>query len=138
MTQLDKHFTNLSRSYNDLRTTDPEPVRYLQEKLRDWKTVYGADIGCGGGRYDLLLLELVPGLSLICADANEAMLEETVRLLESHGHKNFCMQRLDVSAMALPQNSLDFVMTFNAIHHFDPVPTDYYPSMQLNDALIAL
>lgn len=121
MTQIEKHFTNLSRSYNGLRTTDLEPVRYVQEKLRDRKAVYGADIGCGGGRYDLMLLELVPGLSLICADANEAMLEETVRLLESNGHMNFCTQRSDASAMALPQNSLDFITTFNAIHHFDPV-----------------
>ncbi|MCZ6875977.1 MAG: class I SAM-dependent methyltransferase [bacterium] len=121
MPRLDEHFTNLSRSYNDLRTTDPEPVRYIQGKLRDRKKICGADIGCGGGRYDLLLLERVPGLSLICADVNEAILEETARFLESHGHKNIHTRKMDASAMPFPQNSLDFAMTFNAIHHFDPV-----------------
>ncbi len=121
MVRLDEHFTNISRSYNDLRTTDPDPVRYIQEKLRDRTTISGADIGCGGGRYDLLLLEALPELSLICADVNEAMLEETARLLEGHGHKNFCTRRMEAPTMPLPQNSLDFVMTFNAIHHFDPV-----------------
>ena len=121
MTLLDRHFTNISQSYNDLRTTDPEPVRYIQEKLRDKQTIHGADIGCGGGRYDLLMLELVPGLTLTCADVNEAMLEETVRFLESHGHTNFGTRLLEASAIPFPSKSLDFVMTFNAIHHFDPV-----------------
>ena len=121
MTLLDDHFTNISRTYNELRTTDPEPVRYIQEQLRYRQTIHGADIGCGGGRYDLLMLELVPGLALICADANEAMLAETVRLLESHGHENFGTRLLDASALPFPRKSLDFVMTFNAIHHFDPV-----------------
>ena len=121
MTLLDDHFTSISRLYNELRTTDPEPVRYIQEKFRDGQTIHGADIGCGGGRYDLLMLELVPGLSLICADVNEAMLEEAVRLLESHGHKNFRTRLLEASATPFPSKSLDFVMTFNAIHHFDPV-----------------
>ena len=121
MGRLDEHFTNISRSYNDLRTTDPDPVRYIQEKLGARTTINGADIGCGGGRYDLLLLEVLPELSLTCTDVNEAMLEEPARLLEGHGHKNFCTRRMDVSAMLFPQNSLDFVMTFNAIHHFDPV-----------------
>ncbi len=57
MVRLDEHFTNISRSYNDLRTMDPDPVWYIQEKLRDRTAISGADIGCGGGRYDLLLLE---------------------------------------------------------------------------------
>ena len=58
MVRLDEHFTNISRSYNDLRTTDLDPVRYIQEKLRDRTTISGADIGCGGGRYDLLLFAI--------------------------------------------------------------------------------
>lgn len=133
MTLLEKHFTNLSRSYNDLRTTDPEPVRYVREKLRGRKTVYGADIGCGGGRYDLLLMELMPGLSLICVDANEAMLKETGRLLLSNGHMDFRTLQMNASVMVLPRDSLDFITAFNAIHHFDPVDFLQQASSSLKD-----
>ena len=31
------HFSNLSASYNDVRTTDHEPVLYIKKKLRGFK-----------------------------------------------------------------------------------------------------
>jgi ubiquinone/menaquinone biosynthesis C-methylase UbiE len=69
----------------------------------------------------LLLLQHLPGLHLTCADVNGAMVEETARYLKSHGQSNFVAQRIDASDLRLPDGALDCVVTFNAIHHFDPV-----------------
>ena len=116
-----EHFARLSTAYNDVRTTDSEPVLYIRDKLQDRESIRGADIGCGGGRYDLLLLKHLPRLHLICSDVNEAMVEETARYLKDHGQNNFTAQRLDASNLRLGDNALDCILTFNAIHHFDPV-----------------
>ena len=121
MNNMYDHFSNLSTSYNDLRTTDHEPILFVGEKLAGNDKILGADIGCGGGRYDLLLLQNLPGLHLICGDINDAMLEETSRYLKSHNQENFSVHRGDASDLQLPDNELDFIITFNAIHHFDPV-----------------
>ena len=121
MSRVYDHFAKLSTSYNELRTTDVEPVLYIREKLKGRREVRAADIGCGGGRYDLLLLQYLPELHLICTDVNEAMVEETARYLKKHGQSNFVVQRVDASDLRLPDEALDCILTFNAIHHFDPV-----------------
>jgi SAM-dependent methyltransferase len=121
MKRMFDHFENISTAYNELRTTDLEPILYIREKMHNKNHVRGADIGCGGGRYDLLLLQQVPGLYLICGDVNVAMVEETSRFLEEQGQKNFGTCVIDASNLNLSENTLDFVTTFNAIHHFDPV-----------------
>ncbi len=115
------HFRNLSCNYNELRTTDLEPIMFICEKLQNWNNHKGADIGCGAGRYDLLLLKHLSDLHLICVDVNEAMIKETTCYLEEHGQKNFSAHSVDASDLQLPQGTLDFVSTFNAIHHFEPV-----------------
>jgi len=115
------HFENLSCFYNELRTTDLEPIMFICEKLQNRGNLKGADIGCGGGRYDLLLLKHLPELQLICGDVNEAMIRETACYLENYGQKNFSAYCLDASDLKLPKGALDFVATFNAIHHFEPV-----------------
>jgi SAM-dependent methyltransferase len=116
-----KHFRNLSCFYNELRTTDLEPIIFICKKLQNRSNLKGADIGCGGGRYDLLLLKHLPELQLICADVNEAMISETNCYLKGHGQKNFSAHCIDASNLQLPKEALDFVSTFNAIHHFKPV-----------------
>jgi SAM-dependent methyltransferase len=121
MSRMNEHFSKLSACYNELRTTDVEPVLYVRERLQGQGEIRAADIGCGAGRYDLLLLQHLPGVHLTCADVNGAMVEETARYLKSHGQSNFVAQRIDASDMRLPDGTLDCVVTFNAIHHFDPV-----------------
>ncbi len=122
MSCMHEHFSELSASYNELRTTDIEPALYVCERLQDEGEIRAADIGCGAGRYDLFLLQHLPGLHLTCADINGAMVEETARYLKSHGQGNFVAQRIDASDLRLPDGTLDCIVTFNAIHHFDPVP----------------
>ena len=118
---MHEHFENLSCFYNELRTTDLEPIIFIRTKLQNRSNLKGADIGCGGGRYDLLLLKHLPELQLICGDLNEAMISETTCYLEGHGQKNFSTHCIDAADLQLPKGALDFVSTFNAIHHFEPV-----------------
>ena len=115
------HFQNLSSFYNELRITDLEPIIFICKKLQNRSNLKGADIGCGGGRYDLLLLKHLPELNLICGDVNEAMIRETNSYLKCHGQKNFSAHCIDASDLKLPKGALDFLSTFNAIHHFEPV-----------------
>lgn len=121
MGRMHEHFTQIAASYNELRTTDLEPIRYIQEKLQGRTSLRAADIGCGGGRYDLHLLQSLPGLHLTCVDINEAMLEETARFLKSHGQDNFDLLRADGRELRLADKSLDCILTFNTIHHLDPL-----------------
>jgi ubiquinone/menaquinone biosynthesis C-methylase UbiE len=121
MNKMYYHFQNLSSFYNKLRTTDLEPIIFICKKLQNRSNLKGADIGCGGGRYDLLLLKHLPKLHLICGDINEAMIKETTSYLEQHGQKNFTTHFIDASNLQLPEGALDFVSSFNAIHHFEPV-----------------
>ncbi len=121
MSRMHEHFSELSVSYNELRTTDLEPVLYVRERLQGQGEIRAADIGCGAGRYDLLLLQHLPGLHLICADVNGAMVEETARYLKRHGQSKFVAHHIDASDLRMPDGTLDCVVTFNAIHHFDPV-----------------
>ncbi|MCP4696419.1 MAG: class I SAM-dependent methyltransferase [Gammaproteobacteria bacterium] len=119
--EMYRHFENVSASYNALRTTDEEPIQYIRDQMRNEAGIQGADIGCGGGRYDLLLLQNIPDLHLICSDVNEAMVQEAAAYLDKHGQKNFSVQTSVASDLRLADKGLNFICTFNAIHHFDPV-----------------
>ncbi len=118
--QMYGHFAKVAGCYNKIRTTDPGPVSYIRHKLKDKKSIWAVDIGCGGGRYDLLLFRQLPGLHLICNDVNESMVAETARYLEDRGVTAFSTVQSDISNLQLTDGSLDCILTFNAIHHFDP------------------
>lgn len=118
MHNITQHFSKISASYNELRTTDQEPIDYIKDKLRGIKNAQGADIGCGSGRYDLLMLQKIPDLHLTCADVNEAMVDEARKYLKSHGQSNFIAKPMNAENIDISPGSLDFVSSFNAIHHF--------------------
>ncbi len=115
------HFSKVAPTYNEIRTTDPEPILYIKERLIDRDLIQAIDIGCGSGRYDLLLCNTISGIELICSDVNESMIMETNRYLKSHGVENFSTLHGDISMLELEYESMDCVLTFNAIHHFEPV-----------------
>lgn len=119
---MDSHFEGIASVYRQVRTTDLEPIRLIRERLRGLDRVEGADIGCGDGRYDLLLFEHLPGLQLTCVDASRAMLDAATAHLEENGIADFDIVQSNVSKLELPEGAFDCVFTFNAIHHFD-VPT---------------
>ncbi|GAG43020.1 unnamed protein product, partial [marine sediment metagenome] len=68
------HFSRIANGYRDLRTTDSESIAFVAKELRKLAWVEAADIGCGAGRYDLLLYKyLGDKLRLACVDANNDM-----------------------------------------------------------------
>ncbi len=119
--QMHEHFSKISTSYNIMRSTDVDPILYIREKVKHKETVKAVDVGCGGGRYCLLMFQYIPGLHLTCTDVNISMITETSRYLKRHGVENFSTLQVDISDLHLPDGSMDCVFTFNAIHHFDPI-----------------
>lgn len=119
LSDMDRHFTEVSSVYRDVRTTDREPIDWIARKLEDLPQPKGADIGCGAGRYDLLMFKTIPGLHLTCVDANSAMLKETSGLLAANWIDAFEVRQATVEDLKLESGAYDFVTSFNAVHHFD-------------------
>ncbi len=116
---MDRHFTEVSSVYRNVRTTDREPVERIAKELGGLPRPTGVDIGCGAGRYDLLMFETIPGLYLTCIDANPAMLEQVHGLLAANGIDAFDTRQAMVDDLELEAGAYDFVCSFNAVHHFD-------------------
>ena len=112
------HFSRVASRYREVRTTDWEPVAFIAETLKHLPRVKAADVGCGDGRYDLLLLRSLNNLHLTCIDINEFMLREVKDYLRSHQTSNFTTLVGNADDLPLEANSMDCIFTFNAIHHF--------------------
>lgn len=113
------HFSNVSAEYRDIRTTDVEPIAFIRETLGKYSKVDAADVGCGTGRYDLLLFKYINNLNLTCIDINNHMLKEVSNYLRRNGYGNVKTIRANADDIPLDNNSMDCIFTFNAIHHFD-------------------
>ncbi len=116
---MNDHFSRVAISYNDLRTTDLEPIAFIKDRLSGEHSIEAADIGCGAGRYCLKLLQQLDILHLTCVDVNESMLEQTSNYLKTAGITNFKTIRSLAEDIPLADNSMDYIFSFNAIHHFD-------------------
>ncbi len=114
-----EHFSKLAISYVRMRTTDEEPIVFISNRLKHLRKIEAADIGCGQGRYDLLLFKNLSNLHLTCIDMNEVMLEETYQNLKSHGITNFKTIKADANELPLDDYSLDCIFTFNTMNQFD-------------------
>ena len=118
MASMKDHFSAIADKYNDIRTTDREPIEHIRDLLSKYPRCTAVDVGCGPGRYALLLLQMMPQLQLICLDRNRDMVAETTRLLRGADIDRFKAAVGDASKLPLDPNSVDVVFTFNAIHHF--------------------
>nr|HID59487.1 class I SAM-dependent methyltransferase [Desulfobacterales bacterium] len=113
------HFSRIASRYRDLRTTDLEPILFIKERLQELARIDAADIGCGGGRYDVKLYDhLGDRLYLICIDENKSMLDELTKNLNRNRVKNFKAVKAPAENLPLSENSLDCMFSFNAVHHF--------------------
>ena len=72
LTGMHGHFAKVAGVYRELRTTDEEPILHIRDHLAGRPAVTAADIGCGAGRYDLLLFRHLPNLCLACLDVSRA------------------------------------------------------------------
>ena len=114
---MDEHFSAVARRYRGLRTTDYAPVRYILGRIPDSPSL-GVDIGCGTGRYTQLLCEqLTRGSIIVAADSNLEML----RVLNRQKTPGRQIQSIGARADGLPLRgrSVDWISTYNAVHHFD-------------------
>ncbi len=116
---MNDHFSRLATSYNDLRTTDLEPLAFIKDRVNNNHSIEAADIGCGAGRYCLKFLQHLDILHLTCVDVNESMLEQTADYLGAAGITNFKTVKSRAEDVPLADDSMDCIFSFNAIHHFD-------------------
>jgi ubiquinone/menaquinone biosynthesis C-methylase UbiE len=119
MERIHTHFSRVAHEYKDLRTTDLEPILFIKKRLQNLTGIDAADVGCGAGRYDIELFHyLGEGLCLTCIDDNEKMLDELAKNLKEHKIRDSNAIRAPATALPLTANSLDAIVTFNAVHHF--------------------
>ena len=116
---MEGHFAKVAGVYREMRTTDEAPILHIRDQLAGRSAVAAADVGCGAGRYDLVLFRHLNHLSLTCVDISTEMLAELTRHLTKNGINNFETVNAGVEEISLADQSLDCVFTFNAIHHFD-------------------
>ncbi|MBW1965477.1 MAG: class I SAM-dependent methyltransferase [Deltaproteobacteria bacterium] len=120
MKEIHHHFSRIAYEYEDLRTTDIEPILLIKNKLVNLTKIKGADIGCGGGRYDIELFNhLGKGFHLICIDYSENMLRKLDNNLNEHNIKEFSTVRTSAMDLPLTANCFDVLFSFNAVHHFN-------------------
>ncbi len=121
-TNMDLHFSQVAREYRRIRTTDSEPIEYIVSKLNGVKKLVGADIGCGAGRYSLMLCRaLGERFSLYCCDRSPEMLRELEKHMQSNGMQRFTVVNSSSEKIPLENDTLGALFTFNAIHHFSPI-----------------
>jgi len=115
-----RHFSKIASKYRNLRTTDLEPIQHIKNQLNGKSEISMADVGCGDGRYSLELLRaLDEKCYLHCIDSNEDMLKHLKDYLTEQNAMNFCIRQGDANKLPLENDSMDCIVTFNAIHHFD-------------------
>ena len=116
------HFSSIAQVYAKVRDTDPEAVQAIMEFLPLDRSTYDvADIGCGTGRYSELVLSHLKGNGqFYCCDYSPHMLAECRHRMEKvsgGGKVHFSVG--SAADLPLASGSLDAIVTFNAVHHFD-------------------
>jgi ubiquinone/menaquinone biosynthesis C-methylase UbiE len=111
----EQHFATVAPRYEALRETDDDAIVLIGDRLPD-RPLVGADIGAGTGRYtELLRKELPEGTTIVAIDLSHEML----RTLTRETYDSPPAVRCETERLALATDALDFVTTFNAVHHFD-------------------
>ncbi len=114
------HFSDIASKYRSVRTLDTKPILHIKDKLKEKSKINMADIGCGDGRYALEFLRCFDdSFYLHCVDYNEKMLISLEDYLLEQNTTNFCVRQGDAYCLPLDNDSIDCIVTFNAIHHFD-------------------
>ncbi len=114
------HFSDVSTKYRDVRTLDMEPVLHIKNQLDCSSKINMADVGCGDGRYSMeFLRHLKDRCYMHCMDCNKDMLKSLEHYLTRNNTTNFCTREAYAGCLPLDDGTIDCIVTFNAIHHFD-------------------
>ena len=114
------HFSTVAAKYNELRVTDPEPVDLMVRALAGLSAVTAADVACGTGRYMVELMRQLGDKAFVhFIDRSKDMLQQLRADLDSLDLPGFDILPAQAERLPLPDGSLDCMLAFNAIHHFD-------------------
>jgi ubiquinone/menaquinone biosynthesis C-methylase UbiE len=117
---VNSHFSEIAPKYKGLRTTDLDPIEHIVNHLRKKSGITMTDVGCGDGRYSIELLKSLDDDSYLhCIDYNEDMIKYLKSYLQDNNILNFCARPGNANKLPLENDSMDCIVTFNAIHHFD-------------------
>jgi len=117
---LHNHFSSIASKYRSVRTLDLKPVLHITNQINGKSKINMADIGCGDGRYSLeFLRHFGDKCYMHCVDFNENMLKSLEGYFTEQNTTNFCTRLGDANRLPLDNDSMDCIVTFNAIHHFD-------------------
>ncbi len=83
------HFANIAPLYRNIRITGLELNQCISEKLKGLANIGAIDIGCGSGRYDLLLFYYLNNLHPTCVDINTSMLRQASDYLKINRIQNY-------------------------------------------------
>jgi ubiquinone/menaquinone biosynthesis C-methylase UbiE len=110
----------VASQYKNIRTLDIKPIIYIKNQINKKSKINMADVGCGDGRYSIeFLKQFEDRCYLHCVDYNENMLTSLQNYLTEQKITNFCTRQGDANRLPLDNDSMDCIVTFNAIHHFD-------------------
>lgn len=120
------HFATVAPRYRSLRITDHAPVRDIGIELQATRLTLGPrrllgfDVGAGTGRYtEALCHELGYRGTVVAVDRSMAMLSQLEPAAGNSTGRRRAAVRSDAGFLPVRDCSLDFVTTFNAVHHFD-------------------
>ncbi|HSH00085.1 MAG TPA: class I SAM-dependent methyltransferase [candidate division Zixibacteria bacterium] len=116
------HFKNVASVYDSVRNTDPAVVRAIIERLPNGRAHNDiADVGCGTGRYSKVILTHLPTAGrFYCCDYSPAMLAECRRrMVKTAEGRRIYFSCTSAASLPLATRSLDGLVTFNAVHHFN-------------------
>jgi ubiquinone/menaquinone biosynthesis C-methylase UbiE len=114
------HFRRIAPIYGSLRTTDMGPIMYIVRQLRSLASINAVDIGCGTGRYTLLLCQQLRNklASLYVIDHSDKMLEQLDLFFAQEGVRVSGIIRASAMHLPIGPGLINSISTFNAIHHF--------------------
>jgi len=114
-----QHFSRIAKNYRDLRITDLEPILYIKKKIRNLPKIEMVEVGCGAGRYSFeMIRDLGNKLHLHCIDTNPEMVKQLHAFFARNRIKKFNVTIASAENLPVKDNSVDCVVTLNAIHHF--------------------
>lgn len=119
LNKIHRHFSKIAPKYENLRTTDLEPIVFITNKLHHLPKIHIAKVGCGNGRYAVeFFRHLGNKCHIHCIDKNHSMLRHMEEQFRQYNIKNFQVIKSGAEKIPLGTDSIDSVVTFNAVHHF--------------------